>query len=440
MLTVQGRVPARARLMAVPLDGDAAVMDVAESLSARTRPAFLHGSWFGGGAILASDPAAWVSGNGSAALAALDAQPAIESVDAPAGTLGGGFLGCLGYRSLAEGALEGPSPVAMAFHDNLLRHDGSRWIFEMLWTPERSSQLDAALARSRRLVAGGAGAHGGPRAARATLDHVVRPDAAEHIAAVTAAKDLIARGGMYQANICTELRAVLRGSPFALWRQLVDALSPSHAAFLPTDRGISVGASPELFLRRDGDAVATAPIKGTRPRFADPPRDTASRAELAASAKDRAENVMIVDLMRNDLGRVARIGSVRPADLLRVTPGAGVWHLASLVHATLREDVSDSALLRATFPPGSVTGAPKIAAMAAITRWERAPRRLYTGAVGLLTPTRGLELAVVIRTFEIDGQQVRLGIGGGITEGSDPQAEYEECLVKAAPLLRAADG
>jgi para-aminobenzoate synthetase/4-amino-4-deoxychorismate lyase len=427
---IEGAIPSRARLVSVPLDGTASPLDVAARLRRRPRAAFLHGAWFGGGAILASDPAAWVSGSGAGALAVLDEQPEVDAADAPEGALGGGFLGGFGYGA-AESA-----PVALAFHDHLLRHDGRQWAFEMLWTPGRAAELDAALQRGRRLV--GPPDDGETDCGRARLVDVVPPERAPHVAAVQAAQARIGRGAIYQANICTELTARLQGEPFALWRQLVKALDPAYAAFVPTPEGVAVGASPELFLRRSGDEASTEPIKGTRPRSGDPAHDAALRKELAGSAKDRAENVMIVDLMRNDLGRVARIGSVAVESLLEVRAGAGVWHLVSRVRAQLRDGIGDARLLEATLPPGSVTGAPKIAAMQAIAGLERAQRRLYTGAVGMLTPTRGLELAVVIRTFEIEGDRVRLGVGGGITEGSDPEAEYQECLVKAAPLLRAA--
>ena len=435
-----GSVPARAQLRSVPLRGGADPLDVARALSRDASPAFLHGAWLGGGAILASNPIAVAAGAGQSLLAALDAQPAVDRAGAPSDAVGGGFLGGLGYASLDESppqaADAAPPPGRFGFHDHLLRHDGSRWTFEMLWTRGRASALEAALDRARELVAATAAP-----APRAVLSQVRPPDEATHLRAVAAAQDLIARGGMYQASICAELTARLDGAPIDLWRQLVQTLLPSHAAYITTARGISVGASPELFLRRVGDLVATAPIKGTRPRSPDPVRDAAARSELADSAKDRAENVMIVDLMRNDLGRVARIGGVRVAALLQVIAGAGVWHLVSRVEAQLREGAGDAELLRAAFPPGSVTGAPKIAARAAIARLEQRPRRLYTGAVGILSPTQGLELAVVIRTFEIDAgapHRARLGIGGGITEGSDPQAEYAECLHKAAPLLQAA--
>jgi para-aminobenzoate synthetase/4-amino-4-deoxychorismate lyase len=189
-----------------------------------------------------------------------------------------------------------------------------------------------------------------------------------------------------------------------------------------------VSLSPELFLRRTGRTVRTAPIKGTRPR-----RPGEDRV-LAGSVKDRAENVMIVDLMRNDLGRVAAVGSVRVPALTSVEPHAGVWHLVSTVEAELRDGATDADLLRATFPPGSVTGCPKPAALRLIGELEEHRRGAYTGAIGFASPVAGLELSVAIRTFEIAGGLAVLGVGGGVTADSTPVEEWHECLDKARPL------
>jgi para-aminobenzoate synthetase/4-amino-4-deoxychorismate lyase len=442
-IRIEGRIPKQAELRVIPLPGDADPLMVAQALAGRPGAAALSGSWFGGGTILATDPTAWITGGGPEILDVLDDQPAVSSAadSGTAGPLGGGFLGGLGYHALDPS--QSGRAIAMAFHDHLLRHSpGTGWSIEMLWTPERAFVLAEALRRSTALVAGlpRAGVAGadcpGPGEFAQLVD-VTLPDRDAHLRAVRRCQELIAAGRIYQANICTALSARLVGAPIALWAQLIRALGPAYGAYVPTAAGVSVGASPELFLRRTGRSVATSPIKGTRPRSDDPAIDAAMRRELAASVKDRAENVMIADLMRNDLGRVAATGSVRATRLLALEPGAGVWHLVSSIEATLRERVGDGALLGAAFPPGSVTGAPKVAARAVIDALESRPRDLYTGAVGLLSPIAGTELAVVIRTFEISGSAAHLGIGGGITEGSDPGEEYAECLVKAAPLLLA---
>ena len=187
--------------------------------------------------------------------------------------------------------------------------------------------------------------------------------------------------------------------------------------------------SPELYLRRRGTDVVESPIKGTLPRRLDP-------ALLRASEKDVAENVMIVDLVRHDLGQLARTGSVRVTRLLEVREAPGVWHLVSSVAAELDPEVSDAELVAATFPPASVTGTPKLRARELLSSWEAEGRGMYCGAVGMSSPAQGLELNVAIRTVSItpDGA-MRLGVGGGVTADSDPAEEWQECLDKAASTI-----
>jgi para-aminobenzoate synthetase / 4-amino-4-deoxychorismate lyase len=256
---------------------------------------------------------------------------------------------------------------------------------------------------------------------------------ADHLAAVERAVELIRAGELYQVNVCTRLSAQFSGSAAGLFAEAVAALEPDYGAFVGGATPV-VSLSPELFLRRRGREVVSAPIKGTLPR-----RDgDDNAAALRRSAKDAAENVMIVDLVRNDLGRVCEIGSVRASDLLEVVAHPGVWHLVSRVTGRLRPEVGDTQLLEATFPPGSVTGAPKLRALRAIAELEPATRRTYTGAIGFASPLWGAEFSVAIRTFEITGERIELGVGGGVTADSVPVLEWRECLDKAAPLLRAA--
>ncbi len=202
-------------------------------------------------------------------------------------------------------------------------------------------------------------------------------------------------------------------------------------------RAAVASLSPELFLRRAGHAVTSKPIKGTARRGGDPGEAAAQLAELERSAKNRSENVMIVDLVRNDLSRVCVPGTVTVPDLLGAEPHPGVWHLVSTVEGTLGDGVTDGDLLRAAFPPGSVTGAPKVRALEIIDELELAPREAYTGAIGYRSPVAGLELNVAIRTFEFAAGRCWLGAGGGIVADSDPEAEYAECLIKATPLITA---
>jgi anthranilate synthase component 1/anthranilate synthase len=205
-------------------------------------------------------------------------------------------------------------------------------------------------------------------------------------------------------------------------------------------QGAVASLSPELFLRRKGRAVVSRPIKGTQRRSPDERRARQQRAKLERSAKNRAENVMIVDLMRNDLSRVCAVGSVEVPRLLAAEPHPGVWHLVSDVRGTLGGQASDGDLIRATFPPGSVTGAPKVRAVEIIHELEASPREVYTGAVGYRSPVAGLELNVAIRTFEFHSGRVWLGSGGGIVADSAADDEYAECLLKAGPLIHAIGG
>jgi para-aminobenzoate synthetase/4-amino-4-deoxychorismate lyase len=258
-----------------------------------------------------------------------------------------------------------------------------------------------------------------------------------HAAAVAACRARIHAGDLFQANVCVRLGASLDGDPIDLFCAGAAALRPARAALVGGPWGTVASLSPELFLTRRGRTVRSAPIKGTRPRPADPEAAARERAALAASEKDRAENVMIVDLVRNDLGRVCEPGSVRVASLCDVQPHTGVWHLVSEVEGTAAAGVGDADVVRAAFPPGSVTGAPKVAALDVIAELESTAREAYTGALGFASPLAGLELNVAIRTFESDGHALWLGVGGGVVADSDPAAEAAECETKAAPLLAA---
>ena len=256
-----------------------------------------------------------------------------------------------------------------------------------------------------------------------------------HLAAVEHLLEAIAAGELFQANLAQRLSARWQGDVHALYRALRAASPAAFGAALP-DAGVA-SVSPETFLAVDGDHVVTRPIKGTRPRATQAALDAALADDLATATKDRAENVMVVDLERNDLGRVCRPGSVVVPELARVEAHATVWHLVSTVAGTLAPGTGYGQLLRATFPCGSITGAPKIAAMHAIEHLEGVRRGMYCGAVGFLAPGHA-RLSVAIRTavLHADGV-VDHGAGGGIVADSDPQSEHAETLDKAAAFLRA---
>ncbi len=239
----------------------------------------------------------------------------------------------------------------------------------------------------------------------------------------------IRAGDCYQVNLTRRLACDRAADPLALFGALALANPAPHAGLVALEGIAVVSASPELFLRRDGREVVTRPIKGTG---LDP-------VALAASEKDRAENVMIVDLARNDIGRVCRTGSVRAPGICEIEAHPGLYHLVSTVTGTLRDGIGPGALVRATFPPASITGAPKPRVMQLIEDLEPVRRGVYCGSVGWITQDT-MELNVAIRTFTIARGRTFLGVGGGIVADSDPAAEWRETDLKAARLLQAAAG
>ncbi len=256
-------------------------------------------------------------------------------------------------------------------------------------------------------------------------------------AAVATVHEHIAGGDIYQANLSQRFAVPTPGDPWQLYRRLRAANPAPFAAYLPLGEATIVSASPERFLHVSGSHVSTRPIKGTRPRGTTPARDRELAAELQASAKDRAENVMIVDLLRNDLGRVCATGSVRVPELLALETHPTVHHLVSTVVGDLAPGRDRVDLLRACWPGGSITGAPKIRAMAIITALEPFARSIYCGSIGYLSHTGQMDTSIVIRTALVRAGQAYVWAGGGIVADSDPAAEYAETLDKAAALLRA---
>jgi para-aminobenzoate synthetase component I len=249
-----------------------------------------------------------------------------------------------------------------------------------------------------------------------------------YAAAVEAVKAAIERGDVYQVNLVQLLAAPFEGDPAGLAAALAP-LNPLHPRPLSGDGWTIVSASPELFLARRGDRVWTKPIKGTRPLGAS--------EDLQESEKDAAEHVMIVDLERNDLSRVCEPGSIRWPGLMAEHELAGVAHLVTTVEGCLRPEVGLAEVLEATFPGGSVTGAPKISALDHIAALEPVGRGAAMGALGRVWPNGDLELALTIRTFAVAEGRIHLWVGGGIVWDSDPHEEIEESWVKARPLLSA---
>ena len=252
-----------------------------------------------------------------------------------------------------------------------------------------------------------------------------------YAAAVEDVRAAIARGDVYQVNLVQHLSAPFCGDPAGLAERLAP-LRPLQPEPFGGDGWTIVSGSPEIFLRRRGRTLSTFPIKGTRP--------LGEADDLLDSEKDAAEHVMIVDLERNDLSRVCEAGSVRWPELMAERELAGVAHLVSRVEGRLREDVTLVDILRATFPGGSITGAPKIAALDLIAALEPVGRGAAMGALGRIRPNGDFDLALTIRTFAVADGRIHLWAGGGIVWDSDPGAEVEESWVKARPLLAAVGG
>ena len=257
--------------------------------------------------------------------------------------------------------------------------------------------------------------------------------AADYAAVVAGLRERIAAGETYQVNYTFRLRQPA-GEPWNLFARLIDVQPAPYAAYVETERFAVCSASPELFFDLQGSRISARPMKGTMARGRWPEDDLARAAALAASEKDRAENAMIVDMMRNDLGRIARVGSVQVSDLFRVERYPTLWQMTSRVMAETHRSLAE--IFAALFPCASVTGAPKANTMRIIAQVETAPRRIYTGSIGLIAPGRRARFNVAIRTVLVDKdrQEAEYGVGGGVVWDSTPSGEYDECLLKARIL------
>ncbi len=438
--------PGQAKVLRVSLACDLPGHRAAELVAEDPHPFALVGRWAGGGALAGSAPAR-VADPGDDPFALLDELPAVDA-STPGAAPGVVACGWFGYLGFSLGAtleqLDPPPPrpvplpaFQLAYYDHLLHMDSrGHWFFEALWTPGRADALD----ERRALLTERAARPTAPRPRFHTGPWQATPSPGGHGRAVTACRARIRNGDLFQANVAMRLESRIEGHATGLFAAGVEALTPDRAAFLAGPWGAVASLSPELFLERRGRRVRSAPIKGTAAHPRDPTAARGQMERLSASRKDRAENTMIVDLVRNDLGRACVPGSIAVAALAEAHPHAGVWHLVSEVTGELAPGATDADLLRAAFPPGSVTGAPKIAALDVIAELESSAREVYTGAVGFASPLAGLELSVAIRTFEISGERIWLGVGGGVVADSDGASESGECLVKATPLLEAIGG
>ncbi|WHM41349.1 aminodeoxychorismate synthase component I [Streptomyces sp. BPTC-684] len=355
-----------------------------------------------------------------------------------------GWVGYLGYELKAqcggEAAHRAEDPdAALVFADRAIVLDHLTGLTHLLALTEDGDE-DAARAWLRATagalesVAGEEFGDPAAPAARAAIR--LRHDRDAYLRLIDACREQIAAGETYEVCLTNQAEAAFDGDPWEAYRLLRRVSPAPYGALLRFGRLAVLSTSPERFLRVDADGTATSrPIKGTRPRGATPEQDAALVARLRSDEKDRAENLMIVDLVRNDLGRTAEIGSVEVPRLFDVETYATVHQLVSTVRARLRPDRSAVDCVRAAFPAGSMTGAPKIRTMRLIDVLEAGPRGVFSGAIGYFSLSGAADLSVAIRTAVITPGRVRYGVGGAIVALSDAEAEFEETAVKSAPLL-----
>lgn len=259
----------------------------------------------------------------------------------------------------------------------------------------------------------------------------------DYIKAVRKAKEYIAAGDIYQVNLSQRFSTEIDISPYDLYLKLRKASPAPFSAYLDFGKAAVLSSSPERFLKVDGGYIETRPIKGTRPRGKTSEEDEMLKKELEFSDKDRAEHIMIVDLERNDLGRVCKYGTVMVEENMTVESFAQVHHMVSTVTGELKEGVSLIDIIKATFPGGSITGAPKVRAMEIIEELEPTKRGVYTGSIGYIGFNGKMDLNIAIRTMLVKDEKVHFSVGGGIVADSDPEAEYQETLDKAKGMMEA---
>ena len=384
------------------------------SASPDERPAVLEGGWLDlhdPQVTAATNPASILEGDGQA-LRELPVWLARNTAQFPEG----GAIGYLSYE-LARAFEAVPLPFDPAIPD-----------FSLAYYPE-----------IRRLPSGTADfSHPGPSASSEALQGF---DKEHFIADIERIRTYIASGDIYQANLTQRFTARLAGFlPEEIYARLAGDRTPMRA-FLKTPRATVISHSPERFFRVRGNRILASPIKGTLARSSNPAEDARGRQRLLASAKDRAENVMIVDLLRNDLGRICRYDSI-DSQLWEIQALPHLFHLVSHVKGELKPKAGPDEIIRALFPCGSITGAPKIRAMEILAEIERAPRGISMGAIGIImgapgSPEFEMDFNVAIRTITVRDQMAEFNVGSGIVHDSKPEAEYEEMLLKAQPLIEA---
>jgi anthranilate/para-aminobenzoate synthase component I len=435
-----------ARLPA-PLDAlDAAAGAAHPFLRHAEGPGFRGRPW----SFLALAPSRVLRGLGRARRLAdrlADLRPATVVRHGPRLPFAGGWAGLLGYE--ARAGIEATPPrrrPPLGFPSLWL----GRYEAVAAWDHRAGGRYVAGLGRTRREAEGraralgrrlGRGARRAPARDGGTGVPRPRQDARTFQRAVRRAREAVLRGDIFQANVSQRYDARTAACPRALFRRLVASQPAPYMTYLDLGGGrVVLSASPERFLRVRGRVVETDPMKGTRPRGRDRAEDRRLRAALEASAKDRAELAMIVDLARNDLARVCRPGSVRVAVPRRLLRFARVHQAIAVVRGTLAAGHDRVDAVQAAFPPGSVTGAPKVRAMEVIDDLEGEGRGPYCGALGWFDEGGDMDLGVAIRTILLSGATASYRVGGGITLGSDPHEEWRETLAKGRGLFAALCG
>jgi para-aminobenzoate synthetase len=358
----------------------------------------------------------------------------------------GGFVGYLGYELKADcgasDAHEAELPDAcLLLADRIVAfdHELGRTHLLALSTPAGEQDATDWLGVAAGTLADLPSLPEPPMTPRAPLHFDLARGREHHMANVEACKRLLEAGESYEVCLTNRIALAPPADPFALYRVLRRVNPAPYGAYLRSAEGAVLSSSPERFLRiRRDRSIETKPIKGTARREADTQADAAARDRLLTSAKDRAEHLMIVDLLRNDLGLVSQIGSIYVAKLMDVESYETVHQLVSTIRGLLRDDVDVTDCIRATFPGGSMTGAPKLRTMEFIDDLEGAARGVYSGALGYLALNGTADLSIVIRTLVATPRSATIGSGGAIVMQSEAQAEYDEMLLKAQPLIDAA--
>ena len=365
---------------------------------------------------------------------------------------GPGWIGYIGYdfgrcleRLPGRAARDTSLPdVHLAFYDAAAVYDAVARRWHLTWLDAGRGRESHAREALRAVLQSPAGESPPPirteqasAAAAAAVPYQSNFTPGEYERAVARCVEYIAAGDIFQVNLSQRLTVAEAPPPLAVYRALRRRNPAWYSGFLLLGQAAVLSSSPELFLRLRGGKVLTRPIKGTRPRRGDPEADAAAAAELLASEKDNAELAMIIDLLRNDLGRVCRFGSVRVSHRRELETHPTVFHLVGSVVGELRDGAGPAELLAATFPGGSITGAPKIRAMEIIDELEPCARGPYTGSIGWFGAGGDAELNIVIRTIVWDRGTAHLQVGGGIVADSTPHGEYQETLDKARAMLEA---